>query len=451
MFTAKTRKRSRCHADVLTKSFFVGAVGERHGLVPDINTHLERNYFDKKGVLEPEVPGEYPPDRERARDVVHYKWNGNVLELTEEDSDNLETVVIGKRNYSPAEQREYKRTPLLRDHAVAEYIAAILRLVPPEKRHVEGTVGVNFFRTRTGVVSGWHKDEVEYLYTQVVEKSGGHGDGKDAARSGLLYGRNDSLKPSAETPAFTSKNMGGGDFIFHNDQEMFHNVTPLDIPVPPGKPGVNPFKRDVVVCSIDPSPAPLVEPGTLSNKEDITKVRHYRTRADGKLEEYGDYEVLNPPYYVTEDVSLVNCNFFAEGLPDSDGKTEFTFGFIPLYEGCAITPEQANGLKEELENLLSHYGIPPLRIEVVDALHGFADNKERKAQARGWRFSASDRIRTLQSAVRAAIDSGETGNNYVAIHVVIDRRYADQMESVRKEIYRMRTDYTQNLGGAITR
>src|SRR5579863_9280772 len=101
--------------------------------------------------------GDWPTDRERARDVIFYKWLEGTLELYEFD-----TITITDRA-SIAGKREHARVLLTRDQLARQLVQALLMMVPPYRRQGEGTFGVNLFRTYTNVVTSPHHDHQQFI------------------------------------------------------------------------------------------------------------------------------------------------------------------------------------------------------------------------------------------------------------------------------------------------
>jgi hypothetical protein len=194
------------------------------GLDPSLRRHIGAHYFGD-GALEADHV-EIHKDRDRARDVLRYEWRGGGLTLNEHH-----TVAIENRSgYVGA--RTHKRVELLTDPAMTEWTRAVLELVPPHYRHPVGTFGVNFFRTRTAVVSGPHRDGEEFCLVYVVAKVG-------AGAETLLH-------PAGNPHAVElRRTLDPGDMLFFSDERYLHDVTPLR-PI-----GDRPCHRDAIVCTVD--------------------------------------------------------------------------------------------------------------------------------------------------------------------------------------------------------
>jgi YD repeat-containing protein len=173
-----------------------------------------------------------PADRQRARDVVRYAWDGADLRLAEHD-----TITIQDRDNRPG-KREYARVPLLEDPKAATWIAAALSLVPPGRRQARGTFGINLFRTFTRVVTRPHRDDEEYCLVYVLDKVGG--------------GAQTRLYPADTNTVVHAAALEPGELIIFTDARYLHDVTPLE---PPADGGAH---RDAIVCTVNyPATYPL--------------------------------------------------------------------------------------------------------------------------------------------------------------------------------------------------
>src|SRR5208282_2014541 len=112
------------------------------GLPPKCGKNLQETYFNT-GLRHDE--GDWPCDRERARDVILYEWNDGKLALEE-----YKTIAIWDRSGIKGE-RIHKRIELLQDPQFSDLIETFLSLVPEGRRQQQGTFGVNLFRTHTNV------------------------------------------------------------------------------------------------------------------------------------------------------------------------------------------------------------------------------------------------------------------------------------------------------------
>jgi len=198
------------------------------GLDPDIRRHIVENYFTEK-VLESDLPAVHR-DRDRARDVIRYAWDGDHLEVREHDRIDI----VDRSGYSGS--RTPKRVELLREGYMETWIRQMLELIPPHLRQSEGTFGVNFMRTRTTVVSGPHHDDEEYVIVYVAGKSG------EGAETTL----HDVDDPAEVVHRVT---LAPGDLIIFRDAGYLHNASPLT--------GGH-AQRDALVCTVNyPGTYPL--------------------------------------------------------------------------------------------------------------------------------------------------------------------------------------------------
>jgi 2-oxoglutarate-Fe(II)-dependent dioxygenase family protein len=177
--------------------------------------------------------GDFPVDRERARDVVRYSWSHSSLGLREHDR-----ITITNRAGIKGE-REHTRVHLLEDPEAEQLISTLLQLVPPERRQADGTFGINLLRTFTNVVTTPHHDDEEYIIIYVLDRIG------DGAETSIYYAADvDEDGDILGKPVLTQQLNPGDVFIF-DDKAFLHDTTPLMSP-----PGGS-ARRDVLVCTVD--------------------------------------------------------------------------------------------------------------------------------------------------------------------------------------------------------
>lgn len=179
-------------------------------------------------------PGDYPPDRERARDVIRYWWLEDGGLRTEE----FDKITITDRA-DIAGERDHSRIMLLDDPQAAELVDVFLGLVPPSLRQPDGTFGVNLFRTFTDVVTKPHRDDERFVILYVLDRVGG------GAVSYLYRSEDvpDVGKPVAKPVLWQQLNPG--QILIFDDERFFHGAT--DLEAPPDETA----RRDVVVCTVD--------------------------------------------------------------------------------------------------------------------------------------------------------------------------------------------------------
>jgi hypothetical protein len=208
----------------LAKNDFAFVTDAQLGLPPELRPHLARRFFNHE-VLEGDHPAVHK-DRDRARDVIQYRWSREHLILQEHD-------IVEIRNRSGfSGSRSIARVMLLNDPMMTTWISTVLAMVPPYLRQEHGTFGVNFLRTRTTVVSGPHQDDEEYVLVYVVDKHGGGAETtlhNVADPQEVVY--RTTLKP--------------GDFLFFRDAALLHNVSPLTAV------DTSPTRRDALVCTVN--------------------------------------------------------------------------------------------------------------------------------------------------------------------------------------------------------
>ncbi len=149
-------------------------------------------------------------------------------------------------------ERIHKRVQILEDPQAEELARTLLSLIPPERRHPEGTLGVNFFRTYTDVVTRPHHDNEEFIILYVMHRDG------DGARSYLFedrnYRRNCAANPAtvetgtsdpAPLPQVLDYQLNPGQLLLFEDARFQHGATALE--PPPGSQAM----RDVIVFTVD--------------------------------------------------------------------------------------------------------------------------------------------------------------------------------------------------------
>jgi hypothetical protein len=198
------------------------------GLDLEIRRHIVQNYFTEK-VLQSDHPAVHQ-DRDRARDVIRYAWDGDHLHVREHDRIDI----INRSGF--AGSRTPNRARLLDEVPMETWVRAMIALIPPHRRQKEGTFGVNFMRTRTTVVSGPHHDDEEYVIVYVADK---YGEGAETT----LHDVDD---PSKVVLRVT---LAPGDLIVFRDADYLHNASPLT---------GDHAQRDALVCTVNyPETYPL--------------------------------------------------------------------------------------------------------------------------------------------------------------------------------------------------
>jgi hypothetical protein len=201
------------------------------GLPPKFRQNFSKAYFNPWTLHHDE--GDYPVDRQRARDVLQYRWGGD-------DGPHLErheTITITDRAGIPGE-REHTRVELSDDPQAKDLIRALLLLVPPSRRRPHGTFGVNLFRTFTNVVTKPHRDNEEFIILYVLDRIGGGAETYLYASAGTEDGQ-------VTEPPVLRQQLNPGDIIIFEDKPFQHGASPLTNP--PGQTA----RRDVLVCTVD--------------------------------------------------------------------------------------------------------------------------------------------------------------------------------------------------------
>lgn len=178
-------------------------------------------------------PGDFPVDRERARDVIRYWWDDEALGL-----DNHDRITITDRAGIPG-AREHSRVLLLKDPDARQLISTLLQLVPSDRRQAEGTFGVNLFRTYTNVVTTPHHDHEEFVILYILDRIG------DGAETSLYKPEDVSEDGMVLAEPILTQQLNPGDIFIFDDNTFKHGTTPLVSP--PG----GTARRDALVGTID--------------------------------------------------------------------------------------------------------------------------------------------------------------------------------------------------------
>jgi len=206
------------------------------GLADDFLAKFHKKYFTNRKLRRDK--GDWPRDRKRARDVIHYTWAGTRLRLRE-----YATIALTDRAGIKG-TRLHKRIRILADPTAVHLVRTLLCLVPPRRRQPEGTFGVNFFRTFTDVVTKPHHDDEQFIILYVMRRKG------DGARS-YLYRIPENSDPAlpldGDSPCelVLDRQLNPGELLIFEDKLFEHGATPL-IPAPDGT-----AMRDVLVCTVD--------------------------------------------------------------------------------------------------------------------------------------------------------------------------------------------------------
>jgi len=203
------------------------------GLPVKLRTNFLQTYFTDS-VLRHDK-GDWPADRQRARDVIRYQWRGDDLRLQEHDKITItdRADIAGKRDHS--------RVMLLDDPQAEELVRTLLSLVPVGKRQADGTFGVNLFRTFTNVVSKLHRDDEQYVITYVLDRVG---DGAETS----LYERDDVTEdgqPVAGAKPVLKQQLNPGELMIFDDDRFRHGASALR------DANGHATQRDALICTVD--------------------------------------------------------------------------------------------------------------------------------------------------------------------------------------------------------
>ena len=201
------------------------------GLPRKFRPNFSQTYFNDWTLRHDE--GDWPADRLRARDVIHYRCRDEGHDLQRHDSITItdRAGISGKR--------EHARVELLADPQARDLIHAFLQLVPPGRRQPVGTFGVNLFRTFTNVVTKPHHDNEEFIIIYVLDRIG------EGAETYLYAPADVTDDGEVKAPPVLRQQLNPGDIIIFEDKMFKHGATPLI------KPAGGTARRDVLVCTVD--------------------------------------------------------------------------------------------------------------------------------------------------------------------------------------------------------
>lgn len=216
------------------------------GVSDESRERLYHTYFNDRMLRHDE--GDEPRDRERARDVIHYRWSPSQLKLEE-----YKTITIADRAGIEGD-RTHRRVEFLRSPQAEQLVRTLLRLIPPGRRQREGTFGVNLFRTYTNVVSRPHHDDEQYIFLYVLHRDGGGARSYLNRVDGHPQGSSAASLGSQSQPDVGEQELGSlvldhqlnpGELLIFEDRLFEHGATPLE-PPSSGK-----AMRDVIVFTVD--------------------------------------------------------------------------------------------------------------------------------------------------------------------------------------------------------
>src|SRR3984885_4864877 len=173
------------------------------GLPRKFRPNFSQTYFNDWTLRHDE--GDWPADRLRARDVIHYRCRDEGHDLQRHDSITItdRAGISGKR--------EHARVELLADPQARDLIHAFLQLVPPGRRQPDGTFGVNLFRTFTNVVTKPHHDNEEFIIIYVLDRVG------EGAETYLYAPEDVTADGETTAPPLLRQQLNPGDIIIFED------------------------------------------------------------------------------------------------------------------------------------------------------------------------------------------------------------------------------------------
>jgi hypothetical protein len=214
----------------LTDQGYAVTSDQRIGLPEKCRQNLRDTYFNSWTLHHDE--GDWPVDRQRARDVIRYQWHGTDLQVRRHDS-----ITITNRAGIPG-KREHSRVELLEDAQAADLIRAFLQMVPPKRRRPDGTFGVNLFRTFTNVVTKPHHDNEEFIIIYVVDRVG------EGAVTHLYHPGDVADDGQVTGDPVLEQQLNPGDIIIFEDKRYKHDASRL-------VPQDGSTRRDALICTVD--------------------------------------------------------------------------------------------------------------------------------------------------------------------------------------------------------
>jgi hypothetical protein len=156
------------HQEDLRERGFTIATEDELGF-PGLHEKIAGAFFNTDALPpRPDIEGPVPT-RYRNKDFMHYRRTGEAVGLRETSDDRYARIrVDGSPPWRPIPRFRWTDVP-----GAAEVAAALLRMVPAEDRHEEGTFGLHGFRSFRQVVAEPHADGFEFGGTYVVGRTTG--------------------------------------------------------------------------------------------------------------------------------------------------------------------------------------------------------------------------------------------------------------------------------------
>jgi hypothetical protein len=183
---------------------------------------ISRKYFEDTA-LEADLVTVHA-DRRRSRDVLRYVREDARIELSE----NPTVTIVNRSGHEGA------RTPLrvetLNEPTLQLFVRRMLDFVPQDRRSRSGTFGINFFQTRTNVVSKPHRDDEDFCIIYVVDIRG-----SDAETQLRKIDDPDEIHFRYALRA--------GEILIFDDTRFLHYTSPIS--------GPDSRYRNALVCTVD--------------------------------------------------------------------------------------------------------------------------------------------------------------------------------------------------------
>lgn len=199
----------------LTKNGYVLLNEMEIGLDAEVRSKITNKYFSNLEKDNPEVHS----NRLRSREVLLFNRANDQFSFKQSDS-----IELVNRNYEGV--RTYKRVNLLDDFDFSFLFKSLINICEPHK-NINGSMGINLFRTYKVVTETRHRDFEDYVIIYCINKTGNGAFTqltKDAVGKEIIFEA--SLK--------------AGEILVFKDEPFYHYTTPLESDEP----------RDVVIITL---------------------------------------------------------------------------------------------------------------------------------------------------------------------------------------------------------
>ena len=192
------------------------------GVCDEDRLRISQEYFET-GALEADLPAIHP-DRRRSRDVLRYYRQSAHIKISE----NPTVTIVNRSGHSAP--RTPRRVRTVFDGTLRRMVESMLDCIPAERQHESGTFGLNFFQTRTNVVSKPHRDDEDFCIVYVLAICG------SGAETSLF----DIDNPNRVVLRHSLK---AGEILIFDDKRFLHYTSPIE--------GSQSRYRNALICTVD--------------------------------------------------------------------------------------------------------------------------------------------------------------------------------------------------------